>query len=69
MYICRRGGETCNTEVLPNNDLTVKNKPNAKITHLRAINFGRFGNFSISKFILVMDSNRKYDEGASKWMN
>ena len=69
LYICRRGGETCSDEVLPSNNQTEKSKPSDKISHLRAINFGRFGNFSISKFILEYDSDSKYDEGTSKWVN
>ena len=69
LYICRRGGETCSDEVLPSNNQTEKSKPSDKISHLRAINFGRFGNFSISKFLLEYDSDSKYDEGASKWIN
>ena len=66
LYICRRGGEACE---IPTADLTVKSKPNGDIKHLRAINFGRFGNFSISKFKPEYDTDREYDKDGSSWMN
>ncbi len=66
LYICRRGGEACE---IPTADLTVKSKPNGDIKHLRAINFGRFGNFSISKFKPEYDTDREYDKDGSTWMN
>ena len=66
LYICRRGGETCSDEVLPSNNQTEKSKPSDKISHLRAINFGRFGNFSISKFISEVDDGGNFTGGT--WM-
>ena len=66
LYICRRGGEKCE---IPSADSTEKSKPSAEIKHLRAVNFGRFGNFSISKFKPEYDTDREYDKDGSTWMN
>ena len=66
LYICRRGGEACE---IPTADLTEKSKPAAGIKYLRAINFGRFGNFTISKFVSEYDTDGEYNSGNSKWIN
>ena len=66
LYICRRGGEACE---IPTADLTEKSKPRAGITYLRAINFGRFGNFTISKFVSEYDTDGEYNSTRSKWIN
>lgn len=66
LYICRRGGEACE---IPTADLTEKSKPAAGITYLRAINFGRFGNFTISKFVSEYNTDGEYNSGKSKWIN
>ena len=66
VYVCRRGSgaEACEVDSL---DTTIKEEPSDLINHIRAVNFGRFGNFSISKFKAEKDDGGNYTGGI--WMN
>ncbi len=65
LYVCRR---VSGTDACPVNNLdsVTKEEPASLIPHLRAVNFGRFGNFSISKFKTELDDGGNYIGGT--WM-
>ena len=63
VYVCRRASAPGGVCLVPNGDAVTKEEPFDLIPHLRAVNFGRFGNFSISKFKSDIDDAGNYDGG------
>ena len=66
VYVCRRASAPAGVCPAPNGDAVTKEEPLELIPHLRAVNFGRFGNFSISKFISEVDDGGNFTGGT--WM-
>ena len=66
VYVCRRASAPAGVCPVPNGDAVTKEEALELITHLRAVNFGRFGNFSTSKFKSDVDDGGNYTGGT--WM-
>jgi len=66
VYVCRRASAPVGVCPVPNGDAVTKEEPLELIPHLRAVNFGRFGNFSTSKFNSDVDDGGNFTGGT--WM-
>ena len=66
VYVCRRASAPAGVCPVPNGDAVTKEEPFDLIPHLRAVNFGRFGNFSTSKFKSDIDDGGNFTGGT--WM-
>jgi len=66
VYVCRRASAPAGVCPVPNGDAVTKEEPLELIPHLRAVNFGRFGNFSTSKFNSDVDDGGNFTGGT--WM-
>ena len=66
VYVCRRASAPGGVCSVLNGDAVTKEEAFELVPHLRAVNFGRFGNFSTSKFQSDVDDDGNYTGGT--WM-
>jgi len=66
VYVCRRASTPAGVCLVPNGGVATKEEATILMPHLRAVNFGRFGNFSISKFKSELDDKDEFVGGT--WM-
>ena len=66
IYVCRRASALGGVCLVPTGNATTKEEPFELMPYLRAVNFGRFGNFSTSKFQSDVDDGGNFTGGT--WM-